>query len=349
MRAILLCFALPLLAWLATPSRAAETPAADPATTAAEPDAYKMDAGPHEVEELTLDWRDERRMRDVPVKIYLPKDAGRPSPVILFSHGLGGSREGYSYLGRHWASHGYASVHLQHIGSDDRVWRDEPAENRMPAMRRAAGNLAAAVNRPLDVRFALDTLTRENAEGGALAGRLDLDRVGMAGHSFGAFTTLAVVGQAFSTTNRGMNMTDDRIKAAIPMSAPVRGERTSEELDTMFGSIKVPCLHMTGTLDDSPLADTKAADRRLPFDHSTAAGTYLIVFEGGDHMIFSGRPRVGFMSGDGSKDAEFQKHIRASSTAFWDAYLLKDEAARAWLADGDFKAMLGEAGTFESK
>ena len=39
--------------------------------------------------------------------------------MIVFSHGLGGTRDGYEYLGRHWASYGYVSVHLQHKGSDD--------------------------------------------------------------------------------------------------------------------------------------------------------------------------------------------------------------------------------------
>ena len=41
------------------------------------------------------------------------------APVVLFSHGLGGSREGYGYLGSYWAAHGYVAVHLQHIGSDE--------------------------------------------------------------------------------------------------------------------------------------------------------------------------------------------------------------------------------------
>jgi len=66
-------------------------------------------------------WHDANRDRDVPVKIYSPKSGNGPFPVIIFSHGLVGSREGYEYLGRHWASRGYVSVHLQHYGSDDDV------------------------------------------------------------------------------------------------------------------------------------------------------------------------------------------------------------------------------------
>ena len=99
------------------------------------------------------------------------------------------------------------------------------------------------------------------------------------------------------------------------MSSPAPRDKT--KLDQTFGPIKVPCLHMTGTLDDSPIGDTKADERRIPFDHINAADQYLITFSGGDHMIFSGRGR---MSG-GEKDAVFQNLILRATTAFWDAYL----------------------------
>ena len=68
--------------------------------------------------------------------------------------------------------------------------------------------------------------------------------------------------------------------------------RNKEQLDKAFAGIRIPCLHMTGTLDDSPIGETKAAERRLPFDHIRGADQYLITFIGGDHMIFSGRARL---------------------------------------------------------
>ena len=48
-------------------------------------------------------------MREVPVKISDYPASGGRCPVVIFSHGLGGSRDGDQYLGRHWASHGYVS------------------------------------------------------------------------------------------------------------------------------------------------------------------------------------------------------------------------------------------------
>ncbi len=99
----------------ATGPLSAEQP---PSVVAAKP-------GPFAVEVATYDWVDKTRDREVPVKIYFPKTGRGPFPIIIFSHGLGGSRDGYEYLGRHWASHGYVSVHLQHKGSDTAVWKGQ--------------------------------------------------------------------------------------------------------------------------------------------------------------------------------------------------------------------------------
>src|SRR5581483_2551842 len=48
---------------------------------------------------VRFDWHDDKRNCDVPVKVYFPTGEAKPLPVIVFSHGLGGTREGYEYLG----------------------------------------------------------------------------------------------------------------------------------------------------------------------------------------------------------------------------------------------------------
>jgi predicted dienelactone hydrolase len=304
---------------------------------------YKA-AGSYEVEVTTFDWQDTKRDRNVPAKIYSPKSGNGPFPVIIFSHGLGGTRDGYKYLGRHWASHGYVSVHLQHIGSDDTVWKGAEQGERMQSMRRAILNPQNSINRPLDASFAIDQMEKLNRESGPFKGRLDLNRIGVAGHSFGAYTTLAGAGEVFvGPLVDGKTLRDPRVKAAIPMSSPV--PRDKNQLDKAFGSIAIPCLHMTGTKDMSMINETQPAERRMPYDHIQLADQYLITFQGGDHMIFSGRGR---MAG-GEKDARFQEFIRASSTAFWDAYLKNDAKAKAWLKDGGFEKALGQDGVFEKK
>jgi predicted dienelactone hydrolase len=73
--------------------------------------------GPDRFSVSAAEWRDAARDRVVPVKIYAPEGNGL-FPVLLFSHGLGGSRDAGGESAEHWASHGYLVLALQHPGSD---------------------------------------------------------------------------------------------------------------------------------------------------------------------------------------------------------------------------------------
>ena len=159
---------------------------------------WRTSPATNEVAVTRAEWRDANRDRLVPVKIYSPKSGRGPFPVIVFSYGLGGSREGYEYLGQCWAAQDYVSVHLQHVGSDDAVWKDAGIGKRKSAMQRAAAQPRNALDRTQDVSFALDELTRLNATNAIWRGNLDLARLGVAGHSFGAHTTLATAGAAYA-------------------------------------------------------------------------------------------------------------------------------------------------------
>ena len=304
---------------------------------------YQAPPGPAEVATITRDWRDARRHRVVPVRLYYPQSGATPWPVVLFSHGLGGTRDGYAYLGRHWASHGYLAVHLQHVGSDDSVWRGKA--DALEALRATLKDPRHALNRPLDVTFALDQIERLNREDPLFKGRLALDQIGLAGHSFGAFTTLASCGQAILLPGqREVRLTDARLKAGIAMSPPAPAQR--DQLDEIFAQVRVPLLHLTGTRDDSPVHDTKASERRLPYDHLHHCDQYLVTFAGGDHLVFSGRPRA--LPG-GERDQQLQEYIKQGTTMFWNAYLRGDAAALKWLTEGGYAGLLGAAAKLELK
>lgn len=288
-------------------------------------------------------WNDLNRNRTVPVRIYYPDNGAGPYPVIVFSHGLGGTRRGYGYLGRHWAAAGYVSVHLQHIGSDDSSWRGK--KDLLGSLRQAAREPMNALNRPLDVRFAIGELERANLEPGPLKGLLDLERLGIAGHSFGAFTAMAVAGQVFTgPIGNKVKLSDSRFRAAVVMSPTI--PRNRKQLERSYSEIEIPCLFMTGTLDSSPVTPTvKAQDRRIPFDYSAdLADRYLITFKGGDHQVFSGR-----RLGKRSDDARFHDLIQRSTTAFWDAYLKGDEKALRWMRGSGIVSALAADGALEMK
>jgi len=269
---------------------------------------------------------DAARKREIPIRVYLPEEVGR-APLVLFSHGLGGTREGYAYLGRHWAARGYVAVFLQHTGSDAAVWRERPPGERLEALRKAAG-LENFLLRAKDVPAVLDALARWSGEKGhVLEGRIDPARIGMSGHSFGAVTTQAVSGQTFPLA--GASFTDERIKAAISLSpgAPRQGI----DPGSAFGSVKVPWLLMTGTKDDSPIGEASPGSRLRVFPALPPGGKYELVLDGAEHSAFSDLA----LPGDrGSRNPYHHRAVLALSTAFWDAWLRGDGAARKWL-DGD--------------
>ena len=312
---------------------------------------YSVD-GPHKIDVLEDKWTDAARAaRLVPYKIYYPTDLTEPAPVVIVSHGLGGSRDGYAYIGRHLASHGYIAVHVTHDGSDTVSVRDAVAgdgKTIMEALKQMASDPANIVNRPKDISFAVDQLIEMNKKDGPLKGRVDVQRIGVDGHSFGAYTAMAVAGQTFG---KGVSFRDERIKAAVVMSPSAPRPNGAKQ----YESITIPILLMTGTRDDSPIGTGGlAADRPRVFDLLTNCTRYLLVFDGGDHMVFSGRSaaleagKIPGTGGDRTKDPQFHAFVKASTVAFFDAYLKGDDSANHWLsADDGGKATLGSNGTWK--
>ncbi|MBX3354242.1 MAG: hypothetical protein KF724_00915 [Phycisphaeraceae bacterium] len=268
--------------------------------------------------------QDDHRRREIPLRVYLAEGAAS-APVVLFSHGLGGSSRNNPYLGEHWARRGFAVVFMQHPGSDESVWRDVPAARRMAAMQRAASaaNLTLRVH---DVSAVIDQLDRWSREDGhALAGRLDLERIGMSGHSFGALTTQAVSGQAPAL---GRSAADHRIRAACAMSpsAPrLGGDRAAARA---FSGVRIPWLVMTGTNDVSLIGGADLESRLAVFPALPPGSKYELVLFEAEHSAFGDRA----LPGDrGNRNPNHHRAILAITTAFWEATLRDDERARAWL------------------
>jgi predicted dienelactone hydrolase len=295
-----------------------------------------------EIDSLDEQWHDAARDRAIPVRIYHAPGEVAPHPVILFSHGVGGSRSGYAYLARHWASHGYVCVHLEHLGTNASVWKG--AVDVKAALREAATDPANIIDRALDVRFAIDRLERLAGEAGPLAGRLDLGRIGVAGHSMGAYTVLAATGQLLSDAQgRECSLPDQRIKAAIVMSPTA--PQCKDQLDRIFAGIRVPMMHLTGTRDESPIGLTPAAERRTAFDHIRARDQFLVLFRNADHMAFVDLKRGAPGRG---RQAVFHPRILAATTAFWDGYLKGNAQAQRWLS-AELDAEMAEQAIVEKK
>lgn len=236
---------------------------------------------------IDMDWQDAHRQRAVPVRLYWPARAAAGQgrvPLVVFSHGLGGSRQGYSYLGRYWASQGYASLHVQHVGSDRQLWSGSIFG--LIGRLQDAAKESEAVNRVRDVRFALDQLLASPR-----GAQIDAERIVVAGHSYGATTSLLLAGAR--PPSAPPELRDARIKAAIIISAPPfygQGEPAP-----ILAGISIPTLHITATEDviNVPGYHSEAVDRLTVFEATGGPRKLLAVFAGGSHSIFTDRSGTG--------------------------------------------------------
>lgn len=263
--------------------------------------------------ESTVVWRDEKRSRDVPVRIYAPGTPGR-KPVVIFSHGIGEDRDSYAYVGRALAQNGFIAVHITHAGMDKVVLRtgywNLYRATKVPDNWRA---------RPQDVSFVLDRLAaREDT---------DMSRVAVAGHSAGAFTAFQLAG---ARDPDGQSFRDDRVRAIVPMSMPRIDGVTYDE-------VRIPVLNITGTCDASLIYRTRQRHRRIPFENAPGPDSYLATIEGVNHDAFSNRT-------DPHHDT-----IVALTVAFLRAYLLYDPAALAWFQQTGLQTVGRDRLTVERK
>lgn len=236
-----------------------------------------------------LDWMDGSRKRAVPVRLYLPDAASASTkvPLVVFSHGLGGSRLGYSYLGKYFAQNGIASLHVQHVGSDRALWMGNVLT--MAGRLKDATTDQEAIARALDIRFALNMVLADPQWGP----RLDAGKIMAAGHSFGANTTLLVAGAQVMQEGKPLDLQDRRIRAALVLSSPpfYNAAQASEAL----GHMTVPSLHITAVEDviRVPGYFSSAEDRVNVYRAYQGAPKGLVVFKDGSHSMFTDRLNTG--------------------------------------------------------
>jgi hypothetical protein len=299
-------------------------------------EAY-AEVGPFETASVDQTVTDAERGRQIATRAYYPAKAGR-YPTIIFSHGFGGSLVTFANTGKIWASHGYVVIHPTH---SDSLGRPDPA---VPAAE------AAVMRRYREQRGAVDAATREAfvkvlddpffiasrlRDVGALMGNLktgaggldpavlaraDASRVGMSGHSFGAYTTLVIAGSKLTPPSEASIPTG--FAGFLSMSGQGPGRMWLH--DDSFGAITKPFMATTGTRDFGAAGETPAW-RLKPYDLAPPGRKYAVVVDGFRHMDFD--PPAG--------DAEFGARgaaLRKLQLEFWTGVLHGDRGAFEALA-----------------
>lgn len=271
--------------------------------------------------------------RVVPYKIYYPDiDPAEKVPVIIWSHGFGGNRDGASFISRYLASQGYILAHLSHHGTDSTLWEGKPG-HPWDILREVKIPRSATLNRMYDVPFFVESLKEWAKDLPEINSIADFDCLGMSGHSFGAMTTQVMAGMLIPNEDGELtSLAQDMFKGGIlysPVPIPHLTANREEELRA-YADITMPLLHMTGTEDASPLQEFGYEERLDIARHSPKSESYVHVLDGGDHMIYNGTR--GKLKDNPLRDSH-EAEIKSVALAFWDGYLKGNDEALAWLKD----------------
>ncbi|GJF23353.1 alpha/beta hydrolase family protein [Streptomyces sp. HO565] len=221
------------------------------------------------------------RGEDLQVRVSAPA-TGDGLPVVVLSHGFGWSMNGYAPLADFWAAQGFVVLQPTHL--DSRTLAIPAEDPRTPRMWRF---------RVEDLTRVLDGLDVLAAAVPGLAGRLDHDRVAVAGHSWGAQTASTLLGARVLDADGapGEDLSDPRVKAGVLLAAPGLGDDltpfAAEHLPFMrpsFDRMTTPALVVAGDHDQSALT-TRGPDWFTdPYTHSPGNKSLLTLF-GAEHSL----------------------------------------------------------------
>jgi predicted dienelactone hydrolase len=128
-------------------------------------------------------------------------------PLVVVSHGNGGSHLLYRTVGLHLARHGYVVVSPEHPGNNR---NDNSLE----------GTLENLIRRPRHVRLTIDAAASDPE----LGAHVQPDNVAILGHSMGTYTALAVAGgEPWTQDRRRVEVVPDPRVRALVLLAPAAG------------------------------------------------------------------------------------------------------------------------------
>ncbi|MFB7307097.1 alpha/beta hydrolase family protein [Streptomyces sp. NPDC056192] len=221
------------------------------------------------------------RGEDLQIRVSAPATGG-DLPVIVFSHGFGWSMNGYAPLADFWAARGFVVLQPTHL--DSRTLGLATDDLRTPRIWRF---------RIEDLTRVLDGLDILEASVPGLAGRLDHDRIAVAGHSWGAQTASTLLGARVLDSD-GVpreDMSDARVKAGVLLALTGLGDDltpfAAENFPFMrpsFDRMTMPALIVAGDNDRSHLS-TRGPDWFTdPYTCSPVNKSLLTLF-GAEHSL----------------------------------------------------------------
>jgi predicted dienelactone hydrolase len=289
--------------------------------------------------------------------VYLPQKLTKPAPIIVITPGLNSDFQSLRYVAEHLASHGFAIVGIDFPESDNKRMTDAllgldtfPTPN-------------AWMNQPKDVSLVLDTLAQKTKSDGNWQGKLDINNVGILGHSLGGYTAIATGGanvqwddllkecaklnnpnqinlnpallwqcQGVTDSPPVKNLEDPRIKAVIainPVTNPAFGNEG-------INAISVPIIFIAGGAD---IFAPPLPEQIVPFSAVDKENKYLLLVKNGTHLSFSQNTDKlpDFIVGDGQDLA--YAYLKSISLVFFNLYLNQQQKFEPYLTNTAIQKM----------
>lgn len=281
------------------------------------------------------------RFVDIELRVSAPV-TGRNLPVILFSHGHGASNylsssRGCLPLAEFWASHGFVVIQPTHLNSS----MLSPASPEAPLFWRS---------RVQDMKCILDQLDEVEKRVPGLSGRLDEQRVAVAGYSLGGHTASMLLGMQLHGVDGEavVDLRDDRIKFGVILAGPGKGadldgaagERFPDLKKNSFDKMTTPALVVAGAKDANPAFSSRADWRSDAYQLSPAPKCLLTVADA-EHGL-------GGIAGYDAKETTDEDPNRVAAVQrltwayLWSAFHPEDDAwSKACAALGSRAARLG--------
>jgi predicted dienelactone hydrolase len=301
-------------------------------------------------------WKSSNRTLDV--DFYRPIVEKTVSvPVIIISPGFGADKTIFSYLGEHLASYGFAVAILNHPGSDR-----QNLQNFLAGTTKELVEAEELINRPQDISYLLDELQRQEHSNPSPLGTLNLEQVGVIGHSLGAYAGLTLAGakpnikdlqqhcqgdrvqinfdwfnpsqqlQCLASqlsTHKNYQLSDKRIKAVFainPIGSNIFGEAELNKL-------QIPVAFVAGSSD---MIAPPLLEQIEPFSWLGSRDKYLLLINQGTHTYGSSDTfgRLASSTADDSFNPQLaREYFQAMSLAFMETHLVNSPQYRSFLSN----------------
>ena len=312
---------------------------------------YRLEQGPYEFEAVeTFNLEVPSRVKTLPLRITYPVEK-KKFPLIVWCHGAMGSKNNYQPLVEYWASHGYVVIQPT-FGDSISMMSDEEKKKvkSILLLLNSPRVIGQWDDRAQDVTFLVDSLGLLENRIPGLEGKIDHKKLAIAGHSFGAHTTMLICGlELFNPlVGESANFTDDRFSAAVMISPQGLGKTITKN---SYEKMEIPSLMITGDNDGSPMKGKEQKNgtwRKEAFDLVPPGDKYLLWVKDAYHGFGGISGKISF-AGSGPMAQDQVSIVKTTTLAFFDAYLKQNQAAKEYLHSKQLEEQTKGAGKITTK